>query len=114
MKAFPNDTLGKGVCLVPETMGDNELIRLLIQMPICEYSISSGGREAHVHLELRVKKETPAERLWPADTISMVAALHDLTTPAGSRPWHALEESERVERLKRAECLIPILRKILK
>lgn len=51
---------------------------------------------------------------FETEATTMIAMLHDLTLHAGQRAWNKLEDSERLEKLKMADRLLPMLRNYFK
>lgn len=48
------------------------------------------------------------------ESTQIMGTLHDFILHPGQRPWRRLEESERLEKMQKADRLLPMLRKYFK
>jgi hypothetical protein len=48
------------------------------------------------------------------ESTQIMGTLHDFILHPGQRPWNRLEDSERLEKLRMADRLLPMLRKYFK
>lgn len=51
---------------------------------------------------------------YDEESTQIVATLHDFILHPGQRPWNRLEDSERLEKVRKADRLLPMLRNYFK